>query len=94
MILLALMDRSAPIPEIARFVDVDDRIVRANLIRMMHLGLVQTATLATVFSPFDDHRLRLWSLTRHARQHKQTYENCWACRHRLRYLAASEAIYE
>lgn len=88
------MSSPKTIADISFELDIAEPVIQANMIRMLHLGLVVAGTLATVWAPGSDRRLRMWSMTRHALEHKQIMSNCWACRIRMHYMTVCEALLE
>ncbi len=79
--------------QIAYDINVLERIVRANIIRMWHIGQVIPIAIETW-----DHdggaSAMVWDLTKHTREHKDLQPRCYGCRLRERYLATDEALIE
>jgi hypothetical protein len=69
-------------------------IMGANLVRLQHLGIVEVVAHDLDGINCGKWDVQLWGMTRHGLEHKQIVSGCWACRIRMRYLAADEALIE
>lgn len=101
-IMMALLDSCKSTSEIARELDMNLGYIRAQLVRMHHLWMIEPVAIRTD----EDHQRFgrppavgyfqefVWQMTTHGKDHNYVMERCYGCKVRMMLLSVDEAIVE